>query len=164
VSNSAADQRDSALTCSNIPPLARERERKGEREKGRKGERKEERDRGKQGRQRRGARTNLFEFRLMRTLKHPITSNMIPHPPHIFLDPPKQLPIVHTHTLKQPHKVIRRIRAIRTSVIQARRRQRLGEKFLAGIGSVATTAFIGVAADVAVGVADVVEVFGFEFV
>lgn len=43
-------------------------------------------------------------------------------------------------------------------------RQCFREEFVAGIGCVASATPILVATDIAVGVADVVEVFGFEFV
>jgi len=48
-------------------------------------------------------------------------------------------------------------------VVQAGRGQRFGEQFLAAERRVAAAALVGVSADIAVAVADVVEVFGLEF-
>lgn len=99
----------------------------------------------------------------MPLLKHPIARDMISLLPHVLPDTPQQLSIADAHALQQADEVVRGVSAIGTAVVLAAGGQGFGEQFLAAVGRVASPASVAVAAYVAVDVADVVEVFGFEF-
>ena len=87
---------------------------------------------------------------------------MIPLLTHILPHTSQQLPIVHAYALQQRDEVVRGVRAVWATVVLATRRKCLSEQFLTGVRRVAAAALVGVAAHIAVDVADVVEVFGLE--
>ena len=109
-------------------------------------------------------KTNLLKLILVRRLKHPIARDMISLLTHIFPHLCQESTVADAHGLEEGDQVVRRVRPVRAAVGLTTAGQCFGEQLVAGIGRVASATTVLVAADVAVGVADVVEVFGFEFV
>jgi len=55
----------------------------------------------------------------MRTLKHTVTSNVIPLLAYILLHLPQQISVTHTDVLQQRRQIVRRVCAVRTAVALA---------------------------------------------
>lgn len=95
---------------------------------------------------------------LMAPLEHAITRDVESRRGHIIPDAPEDVSIVDPGRLQQGRQVIDAEMPVGTTVALARTRLMLGEDLLAGEGRVAASAPVGVAADVAVGVPDVVPI------
>jgi hypothetical protein len=98
----------------------------------------------------------------MRRLKHSVASDVVPLPPYIFLHVAQKLAVRDAHVRQEGDQVVGGVCSVWTAVVQTGGGERFCEEFLAAEGRVAAAALVGVAADVAVAVTDVVKVFGFE--
>ena len=110
------------------------------------------------------------ELVLVLGLEYAVARNMEPRLAHVFSHGAEQRLVVSPST-SCPHRsaqegdeVVRGEGAIRAAVdLPGLGRGRFGQDLLAGVGGVASSAPVGVAADFAVGVFDVVDVFLVEF-
>jgi hypothetical protein len=107
-------------------------------------------------------KTHLFDLVLMRQFEDPVASDMVPLSAHVFLHIAQQLTVGDAHVRQEGDQVVGGVCSVWAAVVQTGGRQGFCEEFLAAERRVAAAALVGVAADVAVAVADVVEVFGFE--
>lgn len=110
-------------------------------------------------RQRRPLGLDLVQLAPMTPLKHAIARDVKPLPLHILPNALEDLAIPHAHTLEQPDEAVLAVGAIGAPVVLAGAGEGLGEEFLARVGRVTSAAAVRVAADVAVGVPDIVAVF-----
>lgn len=98
----------------------------------------------------------------MRSLKDPVASDVVALSAHVFAHVPQQLAVRDAHVGQEGDEVVGRVGSVGAAVVQAGGGEGFREQFLAAERRVAAAAFVGVAADVAVTVADVVKIFGFE--
>ena len=105
---------------------------------------------------------DLFQFILVARLEDAVTRNVEPLLGHVLSDALEDLSVRDAGALQQRDEVLGRKGAVGAAVGLAARRGGFGQEFLARVGRVAFASAVCVAADVAVGVADVVRVFFFE--
>jgi len=106
---------------------------------------------------------NLLNLPLMRVLENAVTRDMVALLLNVVPDLIQRLALIDARALQHLDQVIGGEGAVRAAMALARAGEGLSEEFLARVRGVAAAAAVSVAADVAVGVADVVDVFFFEF-
>jgi hypothetical protein len=107
---------------------------------------------------------DLLDLILVRVLEDVVASDVVPLLADVFSNFLQDLAIADTDGLQERDEVVGAVCAVWTSMLLTSGRQTFREQLLAGIRCVAATTTIRVAAHVAIGVADVVEVFALEFV
>lgn len=96
---------------------------------------------------------------LIHMFENTVTSNMKPLLLYILLNPPQHVAVIDAGGLQERREVVDAKMSIGAAVRFAGAGGVFGEDFLAGKGGVAAASADSVAADVAVGVADVIAVF-----
>lgn len=101
----------------------------------------------------------------MGVLEDPVAGDVVPGlaVTDVVADVAEQGAIVDADALEEPDQVVGAVGTVRAAVGLASAGWCFRQQFLARVWRVAASAAVGVAADIAVGVADVVLVFGFEF-
>jgi hypothetical protein len=92
----------------------------------------------------------------MRCLKDSVASNVVPLSAHVFLHIAQELAVGDAHVRQEGDQVVGRVCSVWAAVVQTGGGERFCEEFLAAERRVSAAAFVGVSADVAVAVADVV--------
>jgi hypothetical protein len=84
-------------------------------------------------------------------------------PSDVFSYVAEKLAIRDAHICEKRDQIVWGVRSIGAAIAETSRWQRLGEQLLTTVWRVATPTLVRIAADVSVGMTDVVEVFGLEF-
>lgn len=107
---------------------------------------------------------DLLNFALVSPFEDTVARNVISLLAHILTYPAENLLVVHAGGLQQPNEVVNREVAVWTSVCLTNAGVVIAQDLLAGVRWVPTAAAVHIAANVTVGVADVVFVLGVELV
>lgn len=98
----------------------------------------------------------------MRGLEDAVAGNVVSLASNIFAHLAEKIAVRDAHIREQRDEIIWRVSSVRATVVETSRRQWLCEQLLAAEWRVATTALVRITTNIAVAVADIVEVFGLE--